>query len=378
MTDLEKCERLPDFLKPIVKMLLEKYKFEEVPEKPEKGVWYKYHSDKTYCGNGEPYSACLKLGSENKLVIVFCGGGVSINAYTAAHPNNPLYPDPINFYADDVFMQAEIVAPHGLGSNADNNPFKNWNMLLVPYATGDFHAGTNDFQFKTEKGENRILHHRGYDNYRVLIDKVKEYVPSPEKLLVTGFSAGGFATALLTDDLTEHFPSCQDVTCFPDACLLEYDGWQKSARECWKAPKEITDRLISNDIVFDSLISLHKKHRDRVKIIYCCSYRDALLSQYQHFLDHGEMRMADSADGDCFTQMLQRFCQKLIREIPNAGLFIYNEPHEDNQPNDLTKHGVNMTDKVFTIQQDGVNCIDWIWNAVNGKTEKLGLKLLKL
>lgn len=376
MTDNEKAELLPDFLKPIVKMLLAKYNFEELPDKPEKGVWYKYHTEKAYCGNGEPYAACIKLGTENKLAIVFCGGGVSINEYTAAHPNNPIYPDPVNFYADDVFMQAEIVAPHGLGSNAENNPFRNWNILVIPYATGDFHTGTNDLKYKTEKGEEKILHQRGYDNYRVLMCKLKEFVSSPEKLLVTGFSAGGFATALLTDDIMDTFPECKDVTCFPDAALLLYDGWHKSATECWKAPKPISDRLITANITLDSLKALYNKRGSGVKIIFASSNRDALLSQYQHFVDKGEMRAADGDDGSLYTVNLKKFCDDLSEQIPEAGLFIYNEPFEGENPHKLTKHGLNMTDDVFRITSDGVTCIDWIWNAINGKTERLGLELL--
>lgn len=377
MTDQEKCELLPDFLKPIAKMLLAK-EFPALPESPLYGTWYKYRADKACCGNGEPYAACLKIGRENKLIVVFCGGGVSINAYTAAHPNNPLYPDPINFYADDAFLQTEFIPGHGLGKNDACNPFRDWSVLVIPYATGDFHTGTNDFRFKTEKGEERVLHHKGYDNYRILIDKVKEFVPAPEKLLVTGFSAGGFATALLTDDLIKVFPACNDVTCFPDAALLRYSGWRETAEKCWGAPDEIAARLVSDDIVLDQLTALHKNHGDRVKIIYCCSHRDALLAQYQHFLDRGDMRGADSADGDRFHDMLKDFCEKLIAEIPDVGTFIYDAPHEENQPNDLTKHGINMTDMVFTFQQDGIACIDWIYDAVCGDCKKIGLKLLGL
>ena len=375
MTDLEKVERLPAFLQPIVKMILEKYPMEDLPQAPERGVWYKYRTNEAFCGNGEPYAACIKLGKVNNLLIVFCGGGVSINEYTAAHPNNPLYPDPVNFYADDVFMQAEIVAPHGLGNNESNNPFKDWTVLLIPYATGDFHVGTNDFVYKSVDGQNKVLHHRGYDNYRILIEKIKEFVVEPNKLLVTGFSAGGFATALLTDDIMERFPNCKDVTCFPDAALLEYEGWYKTAIECWKAPKEIADRLVTENITLDSLTALYRK-RPNVKIAFASSYRDALLAQYQHFADTGEMRAADSADGDKYTITLKRFCQKISKEIPNISLFIYDAPHEGGNPYNLTKHGLNMTDDVYKIRSEDVTCIDWLCDAMNGKNKIYGLQLL--
>ena len=88
------------------------------------------------------------------------------------------------------------------------------------------------------------------------IAKVK--VP-PDTLLVTGFSAGGFATSLLADDVIDRFPSAENVIICVDSSLLLYNGWHETAVDLWQAPTEISDRLTTNNLVLDSLTYLEKQ-----------------------------------------------------------------------------------------------------------------------
>ena len=68
------------------------------------------------------------------------------------------------------------------------------------------------------------MYHNGYNNYSAFMDTVKPYVGQPDTLLVTGFSAGGFATSLLADDVIDRFPSAKNTTVCVDSSLLLYDG----------------------------------------------------------------------------------------------------------------------------------------------------------
>ena len=45
----------------------------------------------------------------------------------------------------------------GLASDVEGSPFKDWNMILFPYATGDFHAGTGEFKYTDKDGKEKIL-----------------------------------------------------------------------------------------------------------------------------------------------------------------------------------------------------------------------------
>lgn len=89
---------------------------------------------------GSHYRAFFKKGSENKVMVYFAGGGVSTNE-VSARGGNDFYNTtelPIDYLADLTMNLG------GLASNKDENPFKDWTMILFPYATGDFHCGTGE------------------------------------------------------------------------------------------------------------------------------------------------------------------------------------------------------------------------------------------
>ena len=73
---------------PLFNRLLADYieltRFPELPERPKQGKNYEYWPEGALCANGNPYHGCIRLGSTNKLMIGFSGGGVSVDEHTAA------------------------------------------------------------------------------------------------------------------------------------------------------------------------------------------------------------------------------------------------------------------------------------------------------
>lgn len=58
---------------------------------PETGAWYKASLPGCVCSCGKPYYAYMKIGLENKLMVMFEGGGAAINEYTATRPRGLFY-----------------------------------------------------------------------------------------------------------------------------------------------------------------------------------------------------------------------------------------------------------------------------------------------
>lgn len=89
--------------------------------------------------DGSSYKAFFKKGSENKVLVYFAGGGVSINEETARG----------DFYNKKVIgidmMSNTTMNMGGLATAADGNPFKDWTVIAFPYATGDFTPGQESF-----------------------------------------------------------------------------------------------------------------------------------------------------------------------------------------------------------------------------------------
>lgn len=361
---------------PLFNRLLAAYiditKFPELPMHPEIGKNYEYHPEGALCANGNPYHGCIRLGNVNKLMIGFSGGGVSVDAYTAARPQR-IGGSGEMFYSDDVRF-GDIIPRVGTFGKGKKNPFRDWTLLFVPYATGDFHCGTGDFKYKDLNGKDTVLHHHGYTNYRMLIEKIKEFVPHPDQILVTGFSAGAFATSLLCDDVCAVFPECRDITACVDSAMMHYD-WQKTARDVWQAPEKIAARLTGTEIVSDSLKALHQ-NRPNVKIMYCCSVRDAALTQMEMYLEDGRW-IPDKEAGRDYQKKLKAMLDDLQNAIPDLSTFIFDTPDKNSKDADLTIHCLCGSGAAFTTVVDGVACSDWMIRGVNGEVMKLGLDKLE-
>ena len=309
---------------------IELTRFPELPESPKQGKNYEYWPESALCANGNPYHGCIRLGSANKLMIGFSGGGVSVDEHTAARPQRVGGQGEM-FYSDDVRF-GDIIPRIGTFGQSKKNPFREWNLLFVPYATGDFH-----------------------------------------QILVTGFSAGAFATSLLTDAVAAAFPKCRDITACVDSAMMHYD-WQRVAREVWKAPEEITARLTGNEIVSDSLLALHRNHPE-IRMMYCCSVRDAALTQMEMYLDDGRW-IPDKAAGVSFQRKLKEMLELLQNEIPDLSTFLFDTPDKKSKDADLTVHCLCGSNAAFTTVVNGVSCADWMMRGVSGEVLKLGLELL--
>ena len=116
----------------------------EIPGAPEKNTWYVYHPDGAVCSDGTPYYSILRIGSENKLMVMLCGGGVALDAYSAARPNEITKEEGGDtFYSKNTAVMGYFYGKGGIARNdREDNPFRNWSVVVIQYASGDFHCGT--------------------------------------------------------------------------------------------------------------------------------------------------------------------------------------------------------------------------------------------
>ncbi len=363
--------------------ILKLFNFPEIPQNPKTGKWYRISLPQCIRSDGESIHAGLRIGRENKLMILFHGGGISWNQHMAARGYGIEIPDDGDekFYAVDGDVAADLIPGRSFTSQKDSCYFKDWSILNIAYCTGDFHCGTGDYPYTAKDGSKKILHHHGYTNYRAALEAAMEYVGNnPEQIMVTGFSAGGFGTALLTDDVMRTFPNCPDVICYVDSGFMLYDGWHEAAEKVWKAPKEICDRLVSNDLTLDCLRALKKDHGDRVKLLFSCSKRDVALSGYWGYVNDGKL-YTDRATGIQFQKDLAQMCKSLLKVDPTAGIYIFDTLTSDpaqkrERAEGLTQHCIGIASVAETLQVDGTTVLQWVTDAAKGKVYCVGLALL--
>ena len=339
---------------------------------PQVGKWYRVADSAMKDSEGNSYHALFKKGSENKVMIYFAGGGVSINEETArndTYNTRLVWPD----------MLANVTMNMGgLASAVEGSPFENWTLILFPYATGDFHAGTGEFRYIDTDGKEKILYHNGYKNYTLAMQQIlqKAGIENADTVLVTGYSAGGFAAALLSDDIyTNYFPNAKNKNVLVDAALLRYKDWHDVAVNVWQTPKEISDKLTTDNLTLDCLRALHEKYGNEIHLMFDCSTRDGDLAKVQNYLDNGIMDV-DEAQADKFQQMLK----ENIPLFQEAGvkLFLFDGVSWYDNPGNMTAHTIIATPAVwlpFEEQQKSV--AEWLTDAIEGNLDDYGIELIE-
>ena len=325
--------------------------YPKLKDDPKVGKWYRVTTSEMKTSEGDKYRALFKKGSENKVLIYFAGGGVSFNEDMARE-------DTYNTKEVAIDMLANLTMNMGgIASDVEGSPFEDWSIILFPYATGDFHAGTGEFHYTDTDGKEKILYHNGYVNYTETMKKVMEQagINDADTVLVTGYSAGGFGAALLAKDVfTNYFPDAKSKNVLVDASLLLNNNWHSIATDVWQTPKEISDKLVSNNLTLDCFASLHNKYGDDIHLLFDCSTRDGDLAKVQNYFDDGIMDV-DEKQADEFQQILK----EAIPEFKEAGvsLFIWDGvPWYDDLRN-MTAHTIIATPAVWIPFEDQKNLL---------------------
>ncbi len=353
--------------------------YPQIKSDPKTDKWYRVSADTMKSSDGSEYHAFFKKGSENKVMVYFAGGGVSVNEQTARNDTYNTKLLTLDFLANTTMNMG------GLASVTEGNPFKDWTVIMFPYATGDFHCGTGEFKYTDKDGKEKILYHNGYINFISAMDKVMECagIDNPDAVVVTGYSAGGFGASLLADDVfSNYFPSAKSKTVLVDASLLLFDQWHDVAESVWQAPKHIASRLTSDNITLDSLTALHNKWGDDVTILFDSSTRDGDLAKVQRYLTYGvldeetgEMPLEEK-DADEYLRILTETVPK-FKEQAGAYLFVWDGLPWYDDPRDFTMHTIIAVPYSFVeLSGTGSSISGWLMDAVNGNPKDYGLELV--
>ncbi len=146
------------------------------------GIRYGKDTLHPVCSYGTPYHYFVKRGSVNKLLIYYQGGGACwdlatcVNIQTFDKDVDPSSWDNPNY----LFT--------GFGDlNNPLNPFKDWNIVFVPYCTGDIHFGDSSPYYGLQE-----IKHKGWHNARTVEKWAREHFLAPDEIFITGSSAGAY------------------------------------------------------------------------------------------------------------------------------------------------------------------------------------------
>ena len=117
---------------------------------PAEKVWYQVPVPEGKCGDGSDYHIYVRKGTSGKLCVFFSGGGIAINEYMAARPvtGGSVAAWVPNYYWNNLRLFTQVMNINaGITKNGADNPFDDWNFLVITYATGDMHIGRSEFTY---------------------------------------------------------------------------------------------------------------------------------------------------------------------------------------------------------------------------------------
>lgn len=155
----------------------------------------------TICARGDDFSFFVSPGTSNKIVIDFIGGGACWNAQTCDR-GTATFTDSV-----DSLRERQRRGLEGIYDRSrQDNPLKDWTHVVIPYCTGDIHWGSNEVTYTRPNGSTFNIHHKGAVNARAVLDWVGENVTQPEKVFVTGCSAGSYGSVYWAPHIREMYP----------------------------------------------------------------------------------------------------------------------------------------------------------------------------
>ena len=294
---------------------------------PAEKVWYKVPVPEGKCADGSEYHIYVRKGTCDKLCVFFSGGGIAINEYMAARPVNggsvaAWLP---NYYWNNLRVFTQVMNINvGITKNGPDNPFDDWNFLVITYATGDMHVGNSTFRYHVvqddvETEEEDVLYFHGYENFLAAMRVGKKLFPVTSKLLIAGESAGAFAVPALAEQIAgEFYPACRDVTLFSDSAQLLFKDWKRTLRDVWQTREELWKDL--------SLFGL----RDGLSSECLLQRRDQQDLRHGH-PDPGRLLPAD-AENDRITQKTEPGIRLLHSRLAQTPLHVQRRNHPHSGP----------------------------------------------
>lgn len=267
------------------------------------GIWQKVELPDTFCGNGTPYKFFVNYSNESSNLIVSFEPGGACWDYASCAGDGGLRGAANPEGIPDNHMSSlkwEMLPLHRRDST---NPLSEWNMVFVPYCTGDLHTGNNVISYENPdpSGQPLTFHHDGHKNVLRIVDWIEQTFTSIPQLLVTGCSAGGTASVVNYHFIRKGLSGVQCSYMLDDSGpLFPSSGFSgplhEKVRSSWNLDPVI-EEVVSNDFPGTSPADVKadlslintaladKYPKDRLAIaLYRLDYNYSLYS-YERFYD---------------------------------------------------------------------------------------------
>lgn len=300
----------------------------------------------TTCARGTPYSFWVRPGTTNRVIVDFIGGGACWNHFTCSIADA--------LFTDDVAqLRAAIDAGtfRGLYDHAnEENPFRDYWHVVVPYCTGDIHWGDATATYTAEGEDDVTIHHRGAVNARAVLGWVYESFPDPEQVFVTGCSAGSYGSVLWSADVMRHYPDTRVIQFGDSGAGIITESFFRDSFPSWHALEAFPTWIpaldpATNDIFTMDLADLY--------VGIAQANPDDWMSQYASAYDTDQVFYFTAMGGSSAAEWHDRMNASLDDIEGRAENFSSFRPSGD-------QHCIVLFDNFYTVNVDGRRLVDWL------------------
>lgn len=305
----------------------------------------------TVCSRGTEYAYAVRGGTENKLVIDFMGGGACWNELTCSVAG-AIFNEEVN---PDALLRAG-----GQGIyDRDNpeNPFRDWYHVFIPYCTGDVHWGNNLETYG--EGEDAFqIHHKGAVNAGAVMDWVFENFERPEKIFVTGCSAGAYGSIGWAPYVMDHYGDSEIVQVGDCGAGVITDDFFRNSFPSWNAfdqspefipgldPEQVD--LFETDLAY--MYGQIGSHFPQFKV-----------GQYNTMYDNNQTFYYNAMGGDGGAAGWSEGMNAMIESSHQQAENFYSYTAAGDQ------HCIIVSDNFYNVQENGLRLVDWFADIANGK-----------
>jgi pectinacetylesterase len=169
-------------------------------------TWTFVGFDDSFCANGSHTGVGVNLTTRSKNVMIyFEGGGACWDETTCYTLGTATYVS--TGYGQTQFdaeKAALLDTTPTFDRSDDQNPFKDYSFVYVPYCTGDVHAGN-----KVANYGGHTTMHLGFENVGAFLPRILGTWGDAAKVIVTGSSAGGFGAGFNWFRIKNAYPTAK-------------------------------------------------------------------------------------------------------------------------------------------------------------------------
>jgi Pectinacetylesterase len=313
------------------------------------------------CRDGSSTGIGVRLNPASKKVAIYLEGGGA-----CFHGDSCLINDVfLNFGATQFGVWAAATGSAGIfDSSRADNPFRDWNLIYVPYCTGDVHAGNKEHVDVPGGPADQMF--VGWRNIGLYLERLVPTFADATDVVLTGISAGGVGAAFNYDRVGAAF--CRSrVTLLDDSGPVMSDQYlapclQERWRELWNLDATLPPdcpscRGANGGGMVNYLPYLTAKHpNDRMGII--SANRDGIISLFFGYGANncqGLSGFSAGMSGDTFEAGLLDVRSRYILPSKNWGSYLI----------DSTSHTWITALTFYNTTVSGVPLPQWVDQLVN-------------